>query len=219
MPTTTELRTLLEDVGQRHVPMPRPEFVAELETFLVGDAAATVQVRGLLEDAGERDVPSPRPEFVAALEARLLAEGAPVARPISLVARDRGRPRSRVVPAAVSAAAAVAAIVLAGSLAGVFGEDPAQRQLKLTFATDGTEIVLPGGETIEAEPGQELPDGTQVKTGDNGSATVGNVEIGPNQIATIEGGHIEVSIPDLPLPVDTTLPQVTTGGDLPLPGG
>jgi hypothetical protein len=219
MPTTTQLRTLLEEAGQHEVPTPRPEFIAELETFLVGDVAATEKVQGLLEHAGEVDVPAPRPEFVAALEARLLSQGATVARPISLVARDERPTRSRVVPAMVSAAAAVAAVVLAASLAGVFGEDPAQRQLELTSAID-TEIVLPGGETVEAEPGQELPDGTQVQTGDNGSATVGNVDIGPNQIATIEGGRIEITVPDLPLPVDTTLPQVNnplTGG--PLLGG
>jgi hypothetical protein len=222
MPTLTDMRTLLEEAGSRDVPEPRPEFIADLQTFLLGDSAATEEIRTLLEAAAERDVPTPRPEFVAGLEARLLGEGSTIARPIPLVARDGGRSRTRLVrPAMLSAAAVVAAFVLAGSLGGLFGQDPAQRRLELTSAID-TVVVLPGGDELPAEPGQPLPDGTTIQTGDEGSATVGNVELGPNQIATIEGGQIQVgpvevtvpTVPDLPLPVDTTLP-----GALPLVGG
>ena len=217
MPTATDLRVLLKAAGARDVPEPRAEFITELETFLIGETAATDEVRELLEDAGERDVPTPRPEFVAGLEARLLEQATTIARPIPLVARA-GRPEPRrVVPAMLSAAAAVAAIVLGAALGGVFGQDPAQRQLELTSAI-GTEIVLPDGETIAPDEGQDLgdlPDGTQIKTGAEGSVVIDDggtpVKIGPNQVATIDvdGDGVTVSIDPLP-PVSAPLPPTPT---------
>jgi hypothetical protein len=212
MPTTTELRTLLEEAGEREVPLPRPEFVAGLEAHLL---VPTTDLQTLLEEAGERDVPLPRPEFVASLEARLLSDAATITKPTPLVAHAGSRSRVRYLrPAMLSAAAAVAAVVLVGSLAGLFGQDPTQRDLELTSANNTT-VVLPDGHEVDAAPGQDLPDGTEVHTGDTGSATVGNVEIGPNQVATVQNGTIqiagvEVTVPTLPVTVPTvpTVPEV-----------
>jgi hypothetical protein len=226
MSTITQLRTLLEEAGAHDVPEPRAEFLDELESFLVGDVSATADMHELLEEAADRDAPTPRPEFVAGLEARLLQDAHTIAQPIPLVARSSRRARPRVIPALASAAAVVAALVLAGSLTGVFGTDPAQRQLQLTSqlkaATGDTQVVLPSGKTVDPTPGQQLPEGTQVRTGENGSATVGNVQIGPNQVATVTGGNIQVGNVTVPVPsVTVTTPTVPAvpGVSSPLTGG
>lgn len=167
-------------------------------------------VRTLLEEAGTHDVPAPRPEFVAALEARLLGDTVPFAAPTPITAApSRIRTRSWIArPALVGIAASIAAVVLAGALAGWFGQDATQRRLQLAASHD-TLVVLPDGSQVDGTKGLDLPEGTVVKTGPNGHATIGPVDLGPGQVATVTAGRLQISVtvPSLP-PV--TVPTVTT---------
>jgi len=165
------------------------------------------EVRTLLEDAGTRAAPVPSPEFVTTLEARLLSDSVVMPAPASLVERSRARSRVRFVrPALVAAAAAVAAIVLAGSLAGWFGRDTSRHEIALASAVD-TVVVLPDGTHVKAHDGLTLPDGAVVRTGPNGHAAVGNVDLGPGQTAVVTGGRIQISVPEVTVP-SVTLPTV-----------
>jgi hypothetical protein len=167
-------------------------------------------VQTLLEDAGARSFPEPSLEFVQGLEARLLVD-APIAAPAALVTPLQGRSRARFVrPVLVAAAAAVAAVVLAGSLAGWYGRDQVQqRKLELAASVDTT-VVLPDGTELAGTDGLDLPDGTVVRTGPKGHAAVGNVDLGPSQIAVVDAGRIQISVPDVTLP-PITPPTDPTG--------
>jgi hypothetical protein len=166
-------------------------------------------VQTLLEAAGSRPVPEPSPEFITGLEARLLADARPAAR-ATVVTPLRTRSIGRLRPALVAAAAAAAAVVLVGSLAGWFGRDEAQRQHALASSVDTT-VVLPNGDEVQGRDGLDLPDGTIVRTGPDGHAAVGNVDLGPSQVAVVDDGRIEISIPEVTLP-EVTLPPVTLPG-------
>jgi hypothetical protein len=176
-------------------------------------SASRRDVQALLEEVGSRPAPEPRTEFITGLEARLLADARPAAR-AGVVTPMRGRPTGRLRPALVAAAAAAAAVVLVGSLAGWFGRDQVQRQLALASAVDTT-VVLPDGTEVRGTDGLDLPDGTIVRTGPEGHAAVGNVDLGPSQEAVIEAGRLRITIPDITLP-PVSLP-VTLPGILGLP--
>jgi hypothetical protein len=170
-------------------------------------SASRRDVQALLEEVGSRPAPEPRTEFVAGLEARLLADARPAAR-ADVVTPLRARPTGRLRPALVAAAAAAAAVVLVGSLAGWFGRDEVQRQPALAAAVDTT-VVLPDGTEVPGKDGLDLPDGTIVRTGPEGHAAVGNVDLGPSQEAVVEAGRLKITIPDLPPPpVSVTVPAV-----------
>jgi len=156
----------------------------------------------LLTEAGVRAVPAPSPEFVAGLEARLLADARPAT--ARVVAPMPVRSRVRVLtPSVVAAAAAIAAAVLVASLTGWFGRDSSTPRLALASAVDTT-VVLPNGNEVEGTNGLDLPDGTIVRTGPEGHAAVGNVDLGPSQVAVVEDGRIKVALPDVTLPPVTT---------------
>ncbi|MEX0663675.1 MAG: hypothetical protein WD598_02750 [Acidimicrobiia bacterium] len=174
--------------------------------------ASRRDVETLLETAGARAAPQPSPEFVTGLEARLLADARPAAW-ATVVTPLRTRSTGRLRPALASVAAAAAAVVLVGSLAGWFGRDKAQPQPAIASAVDTT-VVLPDGSEVAGRDGLDLPDGTIVRTGPDGHAAVGNVDLGPSQVAVVKAGRLEISIPDVTLP-PVTLPPVT----LPTPPG
>jgi len=159
--------------------------------------SARRDVQLLLEEAGARPAPNPSTEFVAGLEARLLANARPAG--AAVVTPMRTRPTGRLRPALVAAAAAAAAVVLVGSLAGWFGRDEVQRQLALASAVDTT-VVLPDGTEVEGTDGLDLPNGTIVRTGPEGHAAVGNVDLGPSQEAVIRAGRLEITVPEVTVP-------------------
>ena len=111
-------------------------------------------------------------------------------------------------PVLTGVAAAVAALALAGSFAGWFeGSDEASRvrALALAAAVD-TVVVLPDGHEVLGTVGLELPNATIVRTGPNGSATVGRTQLGPQQEAVVDAGQLRLRPP----PVDAVGTVTTT---------
>lgn len=187
---------------------------------------STNDLRAMLEAAGTRPVPAPSPAFVASLEQRLLGMPVTVAPVLEREERHDAR-RSRLV--LLPAAAAIAAVVVAGALTGAFTSNASPTKVKLSAAKD-TVVELPNGKEVEGEPGLPLPDGAIVKTGDNGSATFGDVNLGPGEVATVDNGKVVITpppttVPTLPITIPTlpitvpTIPGVTlpTIPGLPLP--
>jgi hypothetical protein len=176
-----------------------------------------------LRALGESEAPGADAGFVTGLAVRLAADAA-VHRRIALVGTRRRR-RIRPLPVLTSAAAVVAGLVLVGALDGWFGQTDADVALALAGAVDTT-VVLPDGSSIEGHSGLTLPDGSVVRTGPNGRAAAGSVEIGPGLEALVEAGRlrlrtaapsggptVEVSLPastEPPPDVTTTSLPVTT---------
>jgi len=168
-------------------------------------------LRNALESMGRRPAPVPRPDFVAGLEARLMsmdraaesqdAEDTGVAPVVPLHGRRGGK---RVAVLTGAAAATIAALVLAGALSGWFGNGADGRNPQLTDAVDTT-VKLPNGEVVQGEEGLLLPDGAVVRTGPDGTAAAGGVEIGPGQQATVEDGKL---LPPVTAPTSPTVPPI-----------
>ena len=175
------------------------------------------ELRRELRAAGERLAPGPDAGFVTGLAVRLAAEAA-VRHRVSLVAPSRRR-RLRPLPVLTGAAAVVAGVVLVGALDGWFGRADEEVALALAGAVDTT-VVMPDGSSIEGRTGLTLPDGSVVRTGPNGHAAAGTVELGPGLEAEVDAGRlrlrtagpptpgIEVSVPE-PRPSDPALTTTT----------
>lgn len=159
----------------------------------------------LLTEAGARHAPAPSPEFVTGLEARLLADARPATARVVTPMPTRSRARL-LAPSLVAAAAAIAAVVLVASLTGWFGRNETTPRLALASAVDTT-VVLPNGNEVKGTDGLDLPDGTVVRTGPEGHAAVGNVDLGPLQEAVVEAGRIKITVPDITIP-PVTIPSV-----------
>jgi hypothetical protein len=166
-------------------------------------------LRDQLREVAARAVPGPNPGFVAGLGARLTHWSFELSPVIPL--RRRARP-AVLRPVATGVAAAASALVLAGSFAGRFDGDPGAPTrtdaLELAAAFD-TVVVLPGGDQVPGAAGLRLPHAAVVRTGPNGSATVGSVELGPRQEAVVDAGELRVrSAPAVP--VGATLPTTAS---------
>ena len=105
-------------------------------------------------------------------------------------------------------AAAIAAVVLAGALSGWFAGGGSDTPT-LVSAHDTT-VILPDGRAIEGRAGLKLPDGALVRTGPDGSATAGGVEIGPGAQARVNDGQVQTTSPTLPTVTVPTVPAVPT---------
>ncbi len=181
-----------------------------------GNGAAQAPVTGddlrsLLTLAGSRPVPEPDPAFLAATEARILGldrsqdrddrRGAAVPLvddspddPLDELSVRRERKVRR--PALLTAAAAaVVVLVIVGALTGLYGGGggggSAGSELALVTAVD-TVVVLPDGTRVEGARGVELPDGTIIRTGPHGRATIAGVHLGPDTEAVIRNGRVRV---------------------------
>ena len=121
--------------------------------------------RERLTHLGERTVDGPSPRFASGLERRLV-QGASLAAGATLVALPT-RHRS-LTPFVTLGAGALATVVLAGALFGTFGRGGSD-VLSLAAAVDTT-VVMPGGHTVAGRTGLQLPNGSVVWTGPNGSA-------------------------------------------------
>jgi hypothetical protein len=170
------------------------------------------QLETLLTEAGSRPAPTPTPEFVSGLEARLLADARPVTAKVVTPLPER-TPMRLLRPSLLAAAASFAAVVLVGALTGWFGRTEPTPEPSLTAAVD-TVVELPDGREVAGTKGLDLPDGSIVTTGPEGHAAVGNVDLGPSQVAVIEEGRIKVTLPEVTLPPVTT-PTVPTVPGLP----
>jgi hypothetical protein len=130
---------------------------------------------------------------------------------------DSHRGAWRVRAALVPAGAAIAAVVMVGAFTGWFDRGPGSvstpSRISIASAVN-TEVELPDGTTVEGSDGLKLPDGAVVRTGPDGRASVGNVDLGPGQEATVDGNRITVSTPVVTLPT-VTVPPVTLP---PVPG-
>jgi hypothetical protein len=195
-----DLRRALEQVGRRPVPARSQDFVDDLETRLVttpahqmrGRAVSTskVDIRRSLAGIAQQPTPVPSASFVADLERRLL-EQAGAARPERVAVLTPRSHRPRLAPMVSAAAAVVAALVLAGALGGWFGSGPTSHDVALTAAVDTT-VTLPDGSVVDGRTGLTLPDGAVVRTGPNGHASAGDVELGPDLEAVVNDGHLEL---------------------------
>jgi len=170
-------------------------------------------MRDLLENAGARRTPAPRADFVSELEARLLAEPTPTR--ASATFGGVAPSRARRAPALVAAAVAVAALGLVGVLV-VRQDEPSHPRVSLASATD-TVVELPNGTQVPGHEGLKLPDGAIVRTGPDGHAAVGNVDLGPGQVAVVDEGRIKIEGPEVTIPpvAVPTFPNVTAP---PVPG-
>lgn len=136
---------------------------------------------------GSSQVAPPDSAFAEALEQRLVAmHGA-----LDLQASDPRDPeasalRRMATRSRAMAAIAAAAVVVAG-FSYVALRPTTDTALTLTAATD-TSIVLPDGSIVDAEVGADLPDGTLVVTGPNGSARVGGLTVPRNSQAVVDDG-------------------------------
>jgi len=146
------------------------------------------RARERLTELGERSVEGPSPRFASALERRLV-QGAGLAAGATLLALPT-RHRS-LTPVVTLGAGALATVVLAGALFGTFGRGGSD-VLSLAAAVDTT-VVMPGGHTVAGRTGLELPNGSVVWTGPNGSASAGTVEIGPGIEAVVDAGRLHLS--------------------------
>jgi hypothetical protein len=165
------------------------------------------QVRRALNAVGAKETPPVAAGFVAALAVRLAAQGE--ARRRIAVLSTRHHRRRRVVPVVAGSAAALAAVVLVGALSGWFGRGAQDPVLALAGAVDTT-VVLPDGSSVDGTRGLTLPDGAVVRTGPNGRAAAGDVEIGPGLEARVDAGRLRLSTAGLPaLPPAAAFPVVT----------
>jgi hypothetical protein len=150
--------------------------------------------RRQLEAAGRHPVPEPRQAFGAQLEQRLLAigrsqdPGASTAQAITDQAAPgpvapRGPRERRPAPGILAGLGGLAAVLLvAVTLSGV-GQRPTLA-LELV-APVNVEVALDGGTTLVNPDGLLLPDGAVVRVGAGGSVRIGEVSLGPGDIATV----------------------------------
>jgi len=213
-----EMRTLLEIAGRRPVPELAEDAAQFAPTATVaersgagngdgnGNGAAPVtsdDLRSLLTLAGSRPVPEPDASFLAETEARILGLDRDNDRPVVAVPLvddpldELSVRRARKVrrPALLTgAAAAVVVLVIVGALTGLYGGGGGGKggsDLALVTAVD-TVVVLPDGTRIEGARGVELPDGTIIRTGPRGRATIAGVHLGPDTEAVIRDGRVLV---------------------------
>lgn len=172
------------------------------------------ELRRELQDVGTRGAPGPDSGFVANLAVRLAAEAA-VRHRIALVAPATRRRRVRPMPVLTSAAAVLAGLVLVGALDGWFGQADGDVALALAGAVDTT-VVLPDGRSVEGHSGLVLPDGSVVRTGPNGRAAAGRVELGPGLEAQVDAGRLRLRTVPGGAPatpgVDVSVPVSTPSG-------
>jgi len=154
------------------------------------------EMRDLLEIAGRRDVParSETAQLIAPTVARAAAPSGSTSGDADEL--ESRRARRRRLPAVLSgAAAAVVVLLVAGVLTGLFGSSPGdgdgRTDLALVTAVD-TVVVLPDGSTIAGARGVTLPDGTIIRTGPRGRATVAGVRLGPDTEAVVRDGRVRV---------------------------
>lgn len=162
-------------------------------------------LRRELRALGARGVPDADAGFVAGLALRLAADAA-AGRRIAFVGPAR-RPRARALPVLTGAAAVLAGVVLVGALDGWFGSPDADVALALAGAVDTT-VVLPDGRSVEGHTGLVLPDGSVVRTGPNGRAAAGTVELGPGLEAQVDAGRLRLrtAVAGAPSAVDVSVP-------------
>jgi hypothetical protein len=161
-------------------------------------------LRAELTRLADQPVDGPSPAFQARLERQLIGS---VDAPSGATVVGLPRRHRRLVPVLSVAAATVATVVLAGALLGAFGHG-GRGSLQLGNAHDTT-VVLPGGHSVPGRTGLGLPNGAVVRTGPNGQAAAGPVQLGPSVEGVVDGGRLQplpVVAPRLPA---VTLPAVT----------
>jgi len=89
-------------------------------------------------------------------------------------------PAPRRWPATVAAVAFSVAVVAFG----ISTIQPGIDSVRISSAT-GAQLHLPNGSVIEAKPGLEMPEGAWVEVGPSGSASIGELLLGPGQVAEV----------------------------------
>ena len=167
-------------------------------------------VRRSLEEAARRPVPPPDAGFADALEARLRAVAASL--PPAPTPPTRRRPAAGRWVAAATFAAVV--VVVAGIGLGL--PRPDRRTGPALEQPVNVEVVLVNGTVLKDPDGLLLPEGAVVSVGEAGSAQVGDTVLGPGDVATVQGGRLEVRQPPTGVvpgstPTRTTRPGATPG--------
>jgi len=85
-------------------------------------------------------------------------------------------------------------------------------------SASGAQVHMPNGSVVEAEPGLAIPEGAWVEVGPSGSASIGELVLGPGQAAEVtpEGVVLAEIIDGDPVPV--TSPSSTGASDVAAPG-
>jgi hypothetical protein len=163
---------------------------------------------------GEHPVEGPSVAFRNRLEHELLATTTDPPASVALVPLPR-RSR-RLLPLVSVAAATIAVVVLAGALLGAFGTG-GRGSLQLGNAHDTT-VRLPDGRTVPGRTGLGLPNGSVLRTGPNGSAAAGSVDLGPGLQGVVDNNRLVLApAPNLPAVTLPTVPPVITLPRLPAP--
>jgi len=146
--------------------------------------------RRRLEAAGARSVPPPDEAFADGLEARLLAVAASQpseAAPATPAAPSRRfRPR---LPVLTLGAAAVVAVAIAVGLGQARPTEVLGPELARPV---NVEVSLPDGTVLEDPDGMLLPEGAVIVVGDDGSAKIGDMVLGPGDVVRVEDGRLHV---------------------------
>ena len=143
--------------------------------------------RRRLEEAGQRPAPDPDPAFADALEARLLTMAASLP-PVPPPPVRRPGPGARWWPVAAGAALVALALVLA-----ITPGRPAPDSARELVAPVNVEVALADGTVLEDPDGLVLPEGAVVRVGPGGSARIGDLALGPGDVATLSGGRLRVA--------------------------
>ncbi|MCU1373291.1 MAG: hypothetical protein JWO68_577 [Actinomycetia bacterium] len=146
-----------------------------------------------LEALGRAQPPAPSDDVVAGLTAGRLVRRQPVASPLR---------RLPVVLPAVAVAAAVLGFVLLA-----FGSDAPST---VTIRTAADASVQQDDGAAPAAPGQTLTEGDQVITGPAGSVTVGDVTLGPDEVAVVRAGRLRRLRRRVAAATTTTMAPTTT---------
>ena len=138
----------------------------------------TVDTHRQMTELGSTPVPDPDPVFATQLELKLRAAR------VGATAPEIVRPRRW--PATIAALTFTVAVLVFGL--ATLRAGPSTFQIS---TASRTEVRLPNGEVIEATPGLDLPQGSRVEVGPQGSANIGgsadtgDVYLGPSEVAEI----------------------------------
>ncbi len=137
-----------------------------------------------LERLGAEPGPSIDPAFANRLETDL-----------RMAMVDRPAPRVRPWWQPVLVGVAVVLTLVTGGAAIRALSTSLSTELVMSAARD-TEVILPDGASADGVPGLELPDGTRISVGADGSAVIDGVVLAPGSEAVVVAGRLELLAAD-----------------------
>ncbi len=151
---------------------------------MTSDRRETARARGQAEQAlghaATAPVPPVDPSFADRLAARLTAQH-----------QEHADRRPSVAPWARPAVIGLASLLAVAAFVLLLPGGGGPRDLRLTAAVD-TSVVLPDGTVLAASAGTALTEGTVIRVGPDGSATVDGQALPAGTIAVVVDGRVDV---------------------------